>query len=95
MLLPYPAIAQEPADQTAPKANQEEPRNPSPPNGDQSQDAPSGRKSLSLEEFLVEGKLDKPSAFYVLRRSSLDYDWARLDARFSPLVLESVQDPLF
>jgi len=51
---------------------------------------------ISLDdEFLVEGKLEKPSAFYVLRRSSTDYDWARLDAVFTPLVLESVQDPLF
>jgi hypothetical protein len=31
----------------------------------------------------------------VFKRSSLDYDWARLDAQFTPLVLESVQDPLF
>lgn len=55
-----------------------------------------GKKVISLDdEFLVEGKLEKPSAFYVLRRSSTDYDWARLDAVFTPLVLESVQDPLF
>lgn len=55
-----------------------------------------GRRRVTLDdEFLVEGKLEKPNAFYVLRRSTLGYDWARLDARFSPLVLESVQDPLF
>ena len=55
-----------------------------------------GNKVISLDdEFLVEGKLEKPSAFYVLRRSATDYDWARLDAVFTPLVLESVQDPLF
>ncbi len=55
-----------------------------------------GNKVISLDDdFLVEGKLEKPSAFYVLRRSSTDYDWARLDAVFTPLVLESVQDPLF
>ncbi|MBK7826243.1 hypothetical protein [Nannocystis sp.] len=55
-----------------------------------------GKKVISVdEEFLVEGRLEKPSAFYVLRRSSTDYDWARLDAVFTPLVLESVQDPLF
>jgi hypothetical protein len=55
-----------------------------------------GKRRIALEdEFLVEGKLEKPSVFYILRRSSLDYDWARLDARFTPLVLESVQDPLF
>jgi hypothetical protein len=57
---------------------------------------PGGNKQISLDDdFLVEGRLEKPSAFYVLRRSSTDYDWARLDAVFTPLVLESVQDPLF
>jgi hypothetical protein len=55
-----------------------------------------GSKKISLEEeFLIEGKLEKPSAYYILRRSRADYDWARLDAKFLPLVLESVQDPLF
>ncbi|MCH9688046.1 MAG: hypothetical protein K0V04_41835 [Deltaproteobacteria bacterium] len=53
------------------------------------------RRTVIEDDFLVEGKLEKPSAYYILRRSSLDYDWARLDAKFSPLVLESVQDPLF
>lgn len=53
------------------------------------------KQVISLDEFLVEGKLEKPSAYYILRRSSADHDWARLDARFLPLVLESVQDPLF
>jgi hypothetical protein len=53
------------------------------------------KRTVIQDEFLIEGKLEKPSAYYVLRRSSLDYDWARLDAKFSPLVLESVQDPLF
>ncbi len=55
-----------------------------------------GKKVISLEdEFLVEGKLEKPSAYYILRRSALEYDWARLDAHFTPLILESAQDPLF
>lgn len=64
--------------------------------GSKSGDARGGNKVISLDdEFLVEGKLEKPSAFYVLRRSATDYDWARLDAVFTPLVLESVQDPLF
>ncbi|MCX4239524.1 hypothetical protein [Paraliomyxa miuraensis] len=63
--------------------------------GDRGRNAPSGKRTVIKDEFLVEGKLEKPSAYYILRRSSLDYDWARLDAKFSPLVLESVQDPLF
>jgi hypothetical protein len=63
---------------------------------DRRSDPPSGLKKISLDDdFLVEGELEKPSAFYVFRRSELDYDWARLDAKFTPLVLESVQDPLF
>ena len=57
---------------------------------------PSGKKVISLDdEFLVEGQLEKPSAFYVLRRSSTDHDWAREGATMVPLVLESVSDPLF
>lgn len=55
----------------------------------------SGKKSVIDEEFLIEGKLEKPNAYFILRRSSVDFDWARLGATFSPLVLESVQDPLF
>jgi hypothetical protein len=39
---------------------------------------------LTLDELTIEGKLEKPSALFILRRSSLDYDWARLDARFFP-----------
>ena len=55
-----------------------------------------GTKRFTLDDdILVEGKLDKPSAFYVFRRSSTAYDWARLDAQFTQAVLESVQDPLF
>lgn len=55
-----------------------------------------GRKAISIDDdFLVEGKLEKPNAFFILRRSQADFDWARLGATFSPLVLESVQDPLF
>jgi hypothetical protein len=69
-----------------------EPAEPSP---SRDRRRPAGKRTVIEDEFLVEGKLEKPSAYYILRRSSLDYDWARLDAKFSPLVLESVQDPLF
>jgi hypothetical protein len=61
----------------------------------QDADSAAGRKISLEEDFLVEGKLEKPNAYYILRRSQAGYDWARLDAKFLPLVLESVQDPLF
>lgn len=56
----------------------------------------SGRRRIRVDDdILIEGKLEKPSAFFILKRSQTDYDWARLSAKFLPLVLESVQDPLF
>jgi hypothetical protein len=85
MLLPCQALAQDPVPEGGSEAN---------PATDKSRS--SGKKRISLDdEFLVEGKLEKPSAFFVFKRSAVDYDWARLDALFAPLVLESVQDPLF
>ena len=82
MLLPYPVQAQPPGSDAS--------------SSDKAKPKRGGRKKISLEDdFLVEGQLEKPSAYYVFRRSAMDYDWARLDAQFTPLVLESVQDPLF
>ena len=71
-------------------------QDPTPEGASSTERSSSGKKKISLDdEFLVEGKLEKPSAFFVFKRTALDYDWARLDAQFAPLVLESVQDPLF
>jgi hypothetical protein len=88
--------------EAAPAADEPAPAEPTPTTAETS-DRPTtrgdrrsgGKRTVIRDEFLVEGRLEKPSAYYLLRRSSLDYDWARLDAKFSPLVLESVQDPLF
>jgi hypothetical protein len=82
MLLPYPVQAQPAGSDSS--------------TSDSKPKKKRGRKKISLDDdFLVEGQLEKPSAYYVFRRSAMDYDWARLDAQFTPLVLESVQDPLF
>lgn len=84
----------EPGSEPAPGELGSEPTTEPTTEGDRRR-VPAGKRTVIRDEFLVEGKLEKPSAYYLLRRSSLDYDWARLDAKFSPLVLESVQDPLF
>ncbi|MEZ4382101.1 MAG: hypothetical protein R3A79_12190 [Nannocystaceae bacterium] len=69
---------------------------PTPERAKSSAGGKGGKKVISLDDdFLVEGQLDKPSAFYILKRSAADYDWARLGVELAPLVLESVQDPLF
>ena len=91
LLLAAPSQAE-----AAPAPTKTEAKPPATPAKTDAKAKPGGKKVISLDdEFLVEGRLEKPSAFYVLRRSATDYDWARLDAVFTPLVLESVQDPLF
>lgn len=92
---PARAVAAPPA---APSSTTSQPAKASkaPAAAGRSTTGPGGKKVISLDDdILVEGQLEKPSAFYVLQRSSTDYDWARLDASMTPLVLESVWDPLF
>ena len=64
----------------------------SPPNGPNR--GSDGRITLE-EAFEVQGRLEKPSTYYVLRRTAVGRDWARLQAEFVPLVLESIDDPVF
>lgn len=52
----------------------------------------SGRKTYRIEEaFVVEGKIQKPNAFYVLQRSSIDYDWESLKQDFLPRILDATR----
>lgn len=91
-----PAADERPAPKPSRKAKRSRKKKPA-KDAKSSSDGQSGddRKISLDEDFLVEGKLEKPNAFFILRRSQSAYDWARLDAKFLPLVLESVQDPLF
>jgi hypothetical protein len=41
--------------------------------------------------FVIEGRIQKPNAFYVLERSQINYDWAALKKAFLPKILESVK----
>jgi hypothetical protein len=96
MLLPALASAAEAAPPKDDVSKAKKSRAASPSGGKSGRDRTDGKKVISLDDdFLVEGKLDKPSAFFLLRRSASDYDWARLNVELAPLVLESVQDPLF
>jgi hypothetical protein len=50
----------------------------------------SGQKIFRITEgIVVEGKIQKPNAFYVLQRSSMDYDWESLKKDFLPKILEA------
>jgi hypothetical protein len=50
----------------------------------------SGQKVFRITEgIVVEGKIQKPNAFYVLQRSSMDYDWESLKQDFLPKILQA------
>lgn len=45
--------------------------------------------------FVIEGRIQKPNAFYVLQRSQINYDWAALKQAFVPRILDSVRKSPF
>ncbi|MFH1129879.1 MAG: hypothetical protein V1754_01000 [Pseudomonadota bacterium] len=45
--------------------------------------------------FVIEGRIQKPNAFYVLQRSQINYDWSELKHDFVPRILESVRKSPF
>jgi len=51
-----------------------------------------GRKVYRLTTgFVIEGRIQKPNAFYVLQRSQINYDWAKLKKDFTPRIVEAVK----
>ncbi len=56
------------------------------------QRGPGGKKTYVIKtEFVIEGRIQKPNAFYVLQRSSINYAWASLKQDFVPRILDSVK----
>jgi hypothetical protein len=56
----------------------------------------SGQKIFRITEgIVVEGKIQKPNAFYVLQRSSMDYDWESLKQDFLPKILQAASRHTF
>lgn len=50
-----------------------------------------GRKIYKIEgAIVIEGKIQKPEAFYVLQKSNINYDWHELKQEFVPKILDSV-----
>jgi len=47
------------------------------------------------EAIRIEGKIQKPEAFYVLQKSSINYDWQDLKQDFIPKIIESVAQAPF
>ena len=55
----------------------------------------SGRRVIRLEAIKVEGRIQKPQAFYILQRSNLNFEGLELRQSFIPKIIESVNKEPF
>ena len=53
------------------------------------------RRVLRLEAVKIEGRIQKPQAFYILQRSNLNFEGLELKRSFIPKIIESVDQPPF
>ena len=50
-----------------------------------------GKKIYRItEDIRIEGKIQKPEAFFFFQKSSINYDWQELKQDFVPRILETV-----
>jgi hypothetical protein len=55
-----------------------------------------GKKIYKITtEIRIEGKIQKPEAFYVLQKSSINYEWQELKQDFLPKIVDSVTQAPF
>jgi hypothetical protein len=59
------------------------------------QGAPKKKKVIRLDALTVEGKIQKPQAFYILQRSNLNFEELNKPESFVPKVVESVDKQPF
>lgn len=50
---------------------------------------------LVLEEEIVEGRIEKPEAFYILQPTNLNYEHVELQQSFIPELLDTVRESPF
>jgi hypothetical protein len=55
-----------------------------------------GKKIYRItDEIRIEGKIQKPEAFFFYQKSSINYDWQELKKDFIPKILDSVSHAPF
>jgi hypothetical protein len=58
-------------------------------------DVSAQRKVIRLEAIKVEGRIQKPQAFYILQRSNLNFEGLELKKSFIPEILRSIEKEPF
>ena len=61
----------------------------------QSVEAPRKKRVIRLDAITVEGRIQKPQAFYILQRSTLNFEELNRAESFIPKVLKSVEGEPF
>lgn len=56
---------------------------------------PGGKKVLRLDAVKVEGRIQKPQAFFILQRSAVTFEGMELRQSFLPKIIKSVEDKPF
>lgn len=59
------------------------------------QEAPKKKKVIRLDAITVEGRIQKPQAFYILQRSTLNFDELNRAETFVPKVEKSLDKDAF
>jgi len=54
-----------------------------------------GKNVIRLEAIKVEGRIQKPQAFYIIRKSALNFESLELKQSFVPKVLKSIDKEPF
>jgi hypothetical protein len=54
-----------------------------------------GRKVIRLEAIKVEGRIQKPQAFYILPRQNLNFEGLKLKKSFIPKIIKSIDNKPF
>lgn len=62
---------------------------------DQEQKAAKKDQTITLDETKIQGRMQKPEAFYILQHSELNYEVFETEPTFIPELLNSVEDEPF
>lgn len=62
---------------------------------DDAKPAPKVSNVITLEETVIEGRVQKPEAFYILQRSNLNYNALEPKKSFVPKILDTVKGKPF
>ncbi|MBN1946292.1 MAG: hypothetical protein JW797_11500 [Bradymonadales bacterium] len=63
--------------------------------GASAQQVRGSHRVIQLGEEVVQGRIEKPEAFYILRPTNLNYEGVAMQETFIPELLETVTEPPF